>query len=420
MLRVAAPPPGWIPPAIPFRRAAFVDKEQVKWNVREDGAAAIVFSVVKHGTRVVIASKLSPDTFYDTKTGIWAARCETDVLNESMPIASFVEKNRQRPWGKRDRYGFKKRAFAQKSANMTMAGARAAFKQPFYNIRNCLFNERAFREKIKARTAQLCPLPYPGMSLPVLSNHKVAGDGLVDWAIAQHLPTLRALVAARKCIIAAGKVNLLDLTEPAKIAALGELVWWAHFEPYRAAMAEEAHKDGTQRPGKRTRGVPIECIDEARALATRLKRAKKLADDAAAKQSAGVLPKCMLKADSRFDVKQRCQLAAVLKKAGSSISHELALELAGSNPKRAEEFQNYVKFFDTKWNERKAPVISCSRKHCRGECPFNGNTAACALDITARATGKVADIEDMLCPKHIVAFASPVDAVKHGIALRAS
>jgi len=420
MLRVVPPPAGWRLPLIPIRAASVIDGEPVTWPVRELGAVAIVFFDHRMQKRVVVASKLSPAHLYNASTGVWTASSIVAIAQAAMPYLDFVHKNSQRPWGKRTEYGFEKHAFAPKTVNMGMYGVRDAFKTKFFNARLCLFNQTAFREKIKGRVAQLCPLPCPQKSLPVLSKGAVDADGRIDFALAQHLPTLRKLVAARQCVVRLGSIIVHALNEDTKIKVIGELVWWQHYEPYRRAM-QNAASEHAATPQKRLRHVPDECIAEARALASRIKRAKKAGDQTAAKQCAAILPKCMLRANHLFTNRQRLELSAVLHKAGASISRELVLKLAGNHAVRAREFEGIVKHDAT--SAKKIHVPLCDRKCAKGECPFGGNTAACAADIRARSNAvpvaPPADIEDVLKATPNDTFATPANAVTYGMTLRA-
>ena len=445
MLHIAPPPEGWKPPFIPFREARIIDGEPIVWDTAACGAAAILFTPlqipIKQSTknksqthkstqRVLLASKLSPQLLLSKETGLWTIKSVQKAMDYSMPIETFIEKNRERPWGKRTEYGFKLVLFAPLHQSIGLNSLRRAFKGKYLNVRTCLFNEKALRNKIKNRITQLAPLPHPSTSIRLLSKSQVLADGLIDFVLIQHLPTLRALVAKRACVISRGKVCLWDLDQKSQAAILGELVWWVHYEPYRAQMAQAARMEDTEMHDPKTRAikqklkrqnVPEPCIVEAAELHKKIRLMRDKADKRAAEMSAKLLPKCLLKANDAFNNKQRLELSGTLKRANATITRELVQELAGSDQHRVAEFYECVKWDNKRYSQ--PPVPSCDKKAQLGECPFAGNTAICAADIKKRSGG--ADIEDLgtdiLSALRLAkTFATPADAIAYGIELGAA
>lgn len=409
MVLVPLPAPrGFRPPLIPFFRAQLIDGEEFAWNVDRFGAVALVWSCsFKKQDMVVIAGKIGP--FYDRTTGIWRISDAYVAAQQGLAMETFISRNAERPWARRDVYGFKFVAFLDAapacSPSLHKALARGfvrSWKDRFFNPRLVLNNPKRLNILIQNRVKALSPLPPLAMLLPMVSKGQAKGVS-VPVCLALRLPTLIKAIRARACMLSAGYVDVSSLDASNQQSVLGDLVCYFTYEPLRAALCGVSAE-------KCVPGVPEHVCQEALVLMSRLKRMRRQSAARASQESARHLPLCLLNAP--FENKQRFQLANILKKANATINPELVETLSDGDASRIKQFQAA-----TKWAARHTTVHTPSCRGMGGRCKFRRgfeiDTTACAQNIAKRCG--IVDLEDLKGP--FSECASPAAAIAFGIAL---
>ena len=410
MLYPEGVPRGFRRPVIPLLKTRLVDGEELAWNVNAFGAVAIrCMCIFRKHDIVLIAGKIGQ--FYDPATGIWKVSDAHLASKHGMSMATFVEKNAERPWGLRMAYGFRAVGFLQSAPACTasdlghiLRGFVQAFKRRFFDARLVLTNPKRLNALVHEHVRALNPLPPLAMLLPAVSGNLVAGCLVPVW-LALKLPTLLAAIATRACCLSGGFVDVsVMLTCEQQQQVVGDLIWAVSYEPLRSALSKSS-------ASFKAKGVPAEVRREAEQLVLRIRSMRRQSALKASEDAAKVIPLCLL--SKPFNNKARVWMANTLRGAGASIDNALVEELSDGRQSRVKQFYGAVE-----WASRHTKVHAPSCRSMRGRCPFstvsNGfapDHKQCARDIAGRSA--VTDIEDLA-----YRLDSPATAVKFGLMLK--